>query len=100
MRGIVTATALLALIVSSAWMGYWAARILLGAQGRGPEAAFVGGLIMILVSLVFLLRQNREGRRAEVEARLRTLRTSSNWQENSAGPIHYSRTYPKTARRG
>ena len=88
MRGIVTAAALLALIVSSTWLGYWAVQILLGAQGRGPEAAFVGGLIMILVSLVFLLRQNREGRRAEAEARVWRLRESP-----------YGRTWPETARR-
>src|SRR3990172_5580141 len=99
MRGIVTATALLAQIVSSAWLGYWAVRILAGAQGRGPEAAFVGGLIMILESLAFLLRENRQGRRAEAEARLMrlTATTLGTWQSNEAGPIHYSRTYPGTA---
>jgi len=32
--------------------------------------------------------------RNEAEARVRTLGTSSTWQGNAAGPIHYGLSYP------
>jgi len=103
MRGIVTAFILQALLVSIAWLGYWADRIAFyGAQGRTPEAAFVLGLVAIAGFVWLLTRMAANGHRAKVEARLMELRLEPPTLEQMARfetwQNYYGLTYPRTRR--
>ena len=101
MRTLATVTMLAGIM----WLAFWAAMIGIGgAQGRLPEMAFVGGLIVTSASLAYLTREETRTQ-ARIDRRLRGLRRyphpiAVNPSRSPENGHKYSRTWPATARRG
>jgi len=86
MRGLTTAIMLAGVL----WLAFWAAKIGLGGdQGRLPEMAFVGGLIVTTASLAYLTREETRTQ-ARIDRRLLELRETM--PRNGHSP--HSRTFP------
>jgi len=90
MRTLATVTMLAGIM----WLAFWAAMIGIGgAQGRLPEMAFVGGLIVTSASLAYLTREETRTQ-ARIDRRLLELRETM--PRNGQRP--HSRTWPATRR--